>query len=168
MIGCCWSLFGRGRGALLALAFLLEEGLVHEGVVLAYHLQRLLLATLHDEPAYNHLLQNEVCLVEVEDQVQLADIAKVAVKDLDEVMDDVEDDELVVFLLDAGNEVERGIPKGLSVGRTPPYLLKTSLYSRHSRKCVSLLERPITIVPIYQAITDPQCERGGARVLTSF
>lgn len=49
--------------------------------------------------------------MEVKDEVELANIAKVAVKYLDEVMDDVQHDQLVVFLLNARNEVQRCIPE---------------------------------------------------------
>ena len=89
--------------------------------------------------------------MEIEDQVQLAYIAKVSVEYLYEVVYDVEDYELVVFLLDTADKVEGGIPNRLTswAKKIRPYLLNTSLYSLHSKKCVNLLERPITIVPIY-------------------
>lgn len=44
-------------------------------------------------------------LVEVEDEVELTDVAEVAVKDLDKVVDDLERDELVVGGVDADEEV---------------------------------------------------------------
>ena len=54
----------------------------------------------------DHLFQYEVGLVEVKDEVQFANIAEVAVKHLYEVMDDVQHDQFVVFLLYAGHEVQ--------------------------------------------------------------
>ena len=89
--------------------------------------------------------------MEVENQIQLAYITKVSVKHLNEVVYDVENYELIVFLLDTCDKVERGIPTRIHklTEKFLSYLLNTSLYSLHSRKCVNLLERPITIVPIY-------------------
>ena len=49
--------------------------------------------------------------MEVENQVQLAYIAKVSVEYLYEVVYDVEDYEFVVFLFDTADKVEWGIPK---------------------------------------------------------
>ena len=92
--------------ALAARALVFEEGFVHEGVVRANHFEDALLRALHDEAADNHFLQNEIGLVEVEDQVQLAHVAKVSVEHLYEVVDHVQHDQLVVVLLDAGREVK--------------------------------------------------------------
>ena len=80
---CC------SRGIVLALALFLKECLVHECVIVSYHLQCLLLRAFHNVPAHDHLFQYEVGLVEVKDEVELADIAKVAVKHLHKVVDDV-------------------------------------------------------------------------------
>ena len=104
---CC------SRCGVLSLTLFLKECFVHKGVIVPDHLQCLLLRALHDVPSHDHLFQNEVGLVEVEDEVQLAHIAKVAVEDLDEVVDDVEHNEFVVLLLDARYEVQRGIPEQL-------------------------------------------------------
>ena len=49
-------------------------------------------------------------LMEVEDQVELAHVAKVTVEHLDKVVDRLQDDELVVVVVDAGEKIERGIP----------------------------------------------------------
>lgn len=48
--------------------------------------------------------------MEVEDEVQLADIAKVAVQDLHIVVDDLQRDQLVVALVNAHHKVQAGIP----------------------------------------------------------
>jgi len=101
---CC-----RGS-AVLSGAFLLEEGLVHKGVVTANHFERLLLGTFHDEAAHDHFFQDEVRLVEVENQVQFAHVTEVAVEYLYEVVDDVQHDQFVVRLLNARHEVQRRVP----------------------------------------------------------
>ena len=49
--------------------------------------------------------------MEVEDEVQLADTVEVLVKYLHEVVHDLEDQELVFFLVDDWDEVEARIPK---------------------------------------------------------
>ena len=43
--------------------------------------------------------------MEVKDEVQLTNIAKVAVEDLDEMMDNIQHDQFVVFLFYARHEV---------------------------------------------------------------
>ena len=53
--------------------------------------------------------------MEVKDEVQLTNIAKVAVEDLDEMMDYIQHDQFVVFLLYAGHEVQRRIPATLGM-----------------------------------------------------
>ena len=74
----------------------------------------MLLAALNDVAAHDHFLENEVRLVEVENQIQLAHVSEVFVENLDEVMDDVQHNQLVVFLLDAGYEIQRRIPIALN------------------------------------------------------
>ena len=48
--------------------------------------------------------------MEVENQVQLAHVAEVAVQHLDEVVDDVEHNQFVVSLLNARHKVKRRVP----------------------------------------------------------
>ena len=48
--------------------------------------------------------------MEVEDEVQLADVAKVAVQHLHIVVDDLEGDKLVIPQVDAHHKVQAGIP----------------------------------------------------------
>ena len=55
------------------------------------------------------LIQDEVGLLEVEDDVQLADVAVVLVHLLDVAVDDFERDQLIVGRVAAGDEEERGI-----------------------------------------------------------
>ena len=93
------------RSAVLVGAFLLEEGLVHEGVVATNHFERLFLGAFHDEAPYDHFFENEVGLVEVEDEIELAHVAEVSVQNFDEVVDDVKHDQFVVGLVNAACEV---------------------------------------------------------------
>ena len=51
--------------------------------------------------------------MEVKYEVQFANIAEVAVEDLDEMMDDIQHDQFVVFLFYACYEVQRRIPTTL-------------------------------------------------------
>ena len=44
--------------------------------------------------------------MEIEDEVELAHVAEVAVENLDEVVNDVEYDQFIVCLLDAAGEVQ--------------------------------------------------------------
>ena len=74
----------------------------------------MLLAALDNVAAHDHFLENEVRLVEVENQIQLAHVSEVFVENLDEVMDDVQHNQLVVFLLDAGYKIQRRIPIALN------------------------------------------------------
>lgn len=66
------------------------------GVQLAELGQDLLLGSLDDLAADDHLVDDGVDLVEVEDEVEFADIAEVLVEDLDEQLDELEVGELVV------------------------------------------------------------------------
>ena len=80
---------------------------------MSYHFEGLLLGTFHDVASDDHLFQYEIGLMEVKDEVQLTNIAKVAVEDLDEMMDDIQHDQLVVLLLNARYEVQGRIPATL-------------------------------------------------------
>lgn len=55
------------------------------------------------------LVEDGVDLVEVEDEVELADVAEEGVEDLDEEVDGLEVGELVVVCVDAGAEEEAGV-----------------------------------------------------------
>lgn len=61
-------------------------------------------------PADEELVQDVVRLVEVEDDVQLADVPEVAVQHLHKQMDLLERDELVVVSVDARHEKQRRVP----------------------------------------------------------
>jgi hypothetical protein len=69
-----------------------------------------LLARLLDLAGEEDLIEDGVDLVEVEDEVELADVAEEGVEDLDEEVDALEVGELVVVGVDAGAEEEAGIP----------------------------------------------------------
>lgn len=69
-----------------------------------------LLARLLDLAGQEDLVEDGVDLVEVEDQVQLADVAEEGVEDLDEEVDGLEEGELIVVGVDAGAEEESGVP----------------------------------------------------------
>lgn len=68
-----------------------------------------LLARLLNLPREEHLVQNSVDLVKVEDEVQLADVAEEGVEHLDEEVDGLEEGELVVVCVDAGAKEEPGV-----------------------------------------------------------
>jgi hypothetical protein len=69
---------------------------VFEAVLLADAPQYVLLAALLHLSGKQKLIKYKVCLLEIEDDVQLADVAIVFVHLLDEAVDDLEGDELVV------------------------------------------------------------------------
>ena len=56
--------------------------------------------------------------MEVEDQVELADVAKVAIEHLDKVMDHLQHDQLVVGRIDGNNKIQTGIATGGAAGAT--------------------------------------------------
>ena len=60
--------------------------------------------------SHYHLFQYEIGLVEIENEVKFAHVSKIPVEHLYEVMDNIEDNELIIFLFDACNEVEGSIP----------------------------------------------------------
>ena len=60
-------------------------------------------------PPDDQLLQYEVGLMKVEDEVKLAHVAKVAVQDLHELVDDIQHYQLVVILFHACREIETRI-----------------------------------------------------------
>lgn len=84
--------------------------LLHHVILLSAHLQHLLLAGLLQIATDEQLVQDVVGFVEVKDDVQLADVAEVAVEHLDEQMDHLQRDELVVVSVDGGNEVQTRVP----------------------------------------------------------
>ena len=69
-----------------------------------------LLAGLLNLAGQEDLVEDGVDLVEVEDEVELADVAEEGVEDLDEEVDSLEEGELVVVGVDAGAEEEARVP----------------------------------------------------------
>ncbi len=62
-----------------------------------------------DVAADHEFVKNLVGLVEVEDKVELANVAEVSVEDFHEMVQELEHDEAVLLLVDEGSEVERCI-----------------------------------------------------------
>ena len=56
-----------------------------------------------------HFLQYEVCLVKVENQIELAHVPEVLVKYFDEMMDNIEYNQFIVIFLNARGEIQAGI-----------------------------------------------------------
>lgn len=82
---------------------------VLQAVLLSNRSQDVLLATLLHLPSKQELIEYEVCLLEVEDDVQLADIAVVFIHLFYVSVHDLECDELIVGRVAAGDEEEGGI-----------------------------------------------------------
>ena len=82
---------------------------VLKAVLLPYAAQHVLLAALLHLAGQQQLVEDEVGLLEVEDDVELAHVAVVLVHLLDVAMDDLEGDQLIVSRVAAGDEEERGI-----------------------------------------------------------
>lgn len=82
---------------------------VHHGVLGGDDSQGGLFAALFDFPREDDFVEDEVGLVEVEYEVELADVSKVPVKHFDVVVDDFEGEEFVVALVNAGNKVQAGV-----------------------------------------------------------
>lgn len=57
-----------------------------------------------------HLVEDVVRLVEVKDEVELADVPEVAVENLNVVLNDLERDELVIGWVRANAEVQARVP----------------------------------------------------------
>jgi hypothetical protein len=71
--------------------------------------EHILFAALLHFSGDQQLVEDEVSLLEVEDDVQLADVAIVLVHLLDIAVDDFEGDQLIVGVVGSGDEEERGI-----------------------------------------------------------
>ena len=82
---------------------------VFETVLLSDAAQHILLAALLHLASEKELVKDEVRLLEVEDDVQLAHVAVVLVHLLDKAMHNLQRDQLVVRRVDACDEVERGV-----------------------------------------------------------
>ena len=67
------------------------------------------MARLSQLARQEHLVDDRVDLVEVEDQIQLAYIVEVLVENLDKVMDGLQVKKVVVSYIDAYAEVESGV-----------------------------------------------------------
>lgn len=80
-----------------------------KAVLSSYHTQHIFLAALLHLAGDEQLVEDEVGLLEVEDYVELADVAVILVHLLYVAVDDFEGDELVVRRIDGGDEEERGI-----------------------------------------------------------
>jgi hypothetical protein len=77
--------------------------------LLPYTPQHVFLAALLHLAGKQELVENKVSLLEVEDDVELADVAVVLVHLLDIAVDDFERDQLIVGGVTTGDEEERGI-----------------------------------------------------------
>ena len=71
--------------------------------------EHVLFAALLHFSGDQQLVEDEVGLLEVEDDVELADITVVLVHLLDIAVDDFEGDQLIVGVVGGGDEEERGI-----------------------------------------------------------
>jgi len=78
-------------------------------VLLSYASKHVLFAALLHLTSEQEFVQYEVCLLKVEDDIELADIAVVLVHLLNVAMDNLESDQLVVCGITSGDEEERGI-----------------------------------------------------------
>ena len=52
--------------------------------------------------------------MEIENKIKLAHVSKVFIKDFDEMMNDFEGEEFIVFLIHNADKVQTGISKSLS------------------------------------------------------
>ncbi|CEF88198.1 unnamed protein product [Fusarium graminearum] len=68
-----------------------------------------LLTRLFDLACQEHLVEDSIDLVEVEDKVKLADVSEKGIEDLDEEVNGLEECEFVIVCVDAGAEEETGI-----------------------------------------------------------
>jgi hypothetical protein len=68
-----------------------------------------LLTRLFDLARQEHLVEDGIDLVEVEDKVKLADVSEKGIEDLDEEVNSLEECELVIVCVDAGAEEETGV-----------------------------------------------------------
>jgi hypothetical protein len=82
---------------------------VFQAILLPYAAQHVLLAALLHLAGEQQLIEDEVGLLEVEDDVELAHVAIVLVHLLDIAMDNLEGDQLIVGGVAAGDEEERGV-----------------------------------------------------------
>ena len=67
------------------------------------------LARLRDLPSGDKLVQNQVNAVEVEDQIKLADVAKVVIEHFDKEVDGLQESQLVIGRVAGDGEVEPGV-----------------------------------------------------------
>jgi hypothetical protein len=143
-------------GAVLSLTHLH----VLEAVLLAYTPQHVLLAALLHFAGQQELIEDEVSLLEVEDDVELAHVAVVLVHLLDVAMDDFERDQLIVGGVAAGDEEERGVSavdnlgvcEFVSLARRGPCRTHRPLYSRklhmRVRRARTSCETSLTILAL--------------------
>ena len=107
----------------------------------------MLFVGLYDVTANNHLLEDEVGLMEIEDEIQLADITEVLVEHLDEVMNDVEHNQFVVFLFYACDKVQRSIALEHNLVVAPLQEM-SQLAAATNDHCANLFYREKTLVHV--------------------
>lgn len=83
-----------------------SEAYLHilQAILLTYAPQHILLAALLHFPGDQKLVKYEVCLLEIEDDVELADIAVVFVHLLDVPVNDFQCDQLIIGRVASGDE----------------------------------------------------------------
>lgn len=82
---------------------------VFQAVLLTYAPQNILLAAFLHLSRQQEFVQNKICLLEVEDDIELADVAVVLVHLFDVSVNGLEGDQLVVGRAASGDEEEGGI-----------------------------------------------------------
>jgi hypothetical protein len=99
--------------------------------------EHVLFAALLHLSGDQQLVEDEVGLLEVEDDVQLANVAVVLVHLLDIAVDDFESDQLIVCVVGSGDEEERGIAAVHDFGVCGGSVSKSgSAYEVAEHKCV--------------------------------
>ena len=133
---------------------------VLETVLLAYAPKHVLLAAFLHLACQQQLIEDEVGLLEVEDDVELADVAVVLVHLLDVTMDNFECDQLIVCGVAASDEEERGISaihnlcvcEIVSLAKGHPCWIHPPLYSKklhmRVRRARTSCETSLTILAL--------------------
>lgn len=62
-------------------------------------------------PTYDDFLKDKVCLMEVENEIKFAHISEISVENLYEVVDNIQNNQLIVFFFDACCEIQWSISK---------------------------------------------------------
>ena len=99
------SLFRPTSLIILLLTLIFEKTSVHQLIIIGNQFQNLFLTGFNNMSSNNHFFKNKISLMEIKNQIKLADISKISIKYLYEMMDNVQYNQFIIFFFNTCYEI---------------------------------------------------------------